>query len=362
MYVALQKQIENPRPDAARWVNTVMGRQESGRVPLVEFLVDEVVQKPVVTELLGRQWVSAISDLESRKAALDNVIQFWYRMGYDFVRMEAGTGLKFQNIWTSDETMAGGARSWTDEHRGVITSWQDFERYPWPDVEKVDLFDLEYVSQNLPEGMGLIVAHAGGLFENLSWLMSYEGLSMALFDQPDLLDAIVDRLGGMLEQYYRRVLGLDHLVALFPGDDLGFKTGTLISPAALRQYIFPWMKKYAQMAHAAGMPFFLHSCGNILTVMDDLIDDVGIDGKHSYEDAIIPAEDFQAIYAGRLAVLGGMDVDLLSSGSEEQVRSLTRRLIEVCGARGRFAIGSGNSIPSYVPVKNYLAMVDEALR
>ncbi len=39
----------------------------------------------------------------------------------------------------------------------------------------------------------------------------------------------------------------------------------------------------------------------------------------------------------------------------------TCRLMERCGRRGRYAIGSGNSIPSYVPLENYLAMVDEAL-
>jgi hypothetical protein len=34
--------------------------------------------------------------------------------------------------------------------------------------------------------------------------------------------------------------------------------------------------------------------------------------------------------------------------------------MEECGARGRYAVGSGNSVPSYVPPANYLAMVEEA--
>jgi len=42
------------------------------------------------------------------------------------------------------------------------------------------------------------------------------------------------------------------------------------------------------------------------------------------------------------------------------VRRRTREVIEACAPRGRFAVGSGNSIPSYVPPANYLAMVDEA--
>jgi uroporphyrinogen decarboxylase len=95
--------------------------------------------------------------------------------------------------------------------------------------------------------------------------------------------------------------------------------------------------------------------------MEDLIEDVKIDGKHSFEDAIIPIQDFQARFGSRIAVLGGLDVNILSASSPEEVKKHTRRLIEICGSRGRFAVGSGNSIPSYVPVQNYLAMVDEAL-
>jgi uroporphyrinogen decarboxylase len=96
-------------------------------------------------------------------------------------------------------------------------------------------------------------------------------------------------------------------------------------------------------------------------IMEDLIADVGIDAKHSFEDAIIPVEDFQARYGDRIAVLGGMDVHRLSMHTPAQVRQHVRFLIETCGSRGRYAVGSGNSIPSYIPVENYLAMVDEAL-
>jgi uroporphyrinogen decarboxylase len=115
------------------------------------------------------------------------------------------------------------------------------------------------------------------------------------------------------------------------------------------------------MAHQRGLPYFLHSCGNLAKIMEDLIIEVGIDGKHSFEDAIIPVEDFQRRYGDRIAVLGGVDVHHLTTGTPEQVRQRVRFLIDTCGGRGRYAIGSGNSIPSYIPVANYLAMVDEAL-
>ena len=134
----------------------------------------------------------------------------------------------------------------------------------------------------------------------------------------------------------------------------------MVSPEHLRRYVFPWQRQLAAIAHQHELPFLLHSCGNLSQVMDELIDDVGIDAKHSFEDVIMPVAEAKSLYGDRIAVLGGVDVDILAAGTEDAVRQRTRSLIETCGPRGRYAVGSGNSIPSYVPVANYLAMVDEA--
>ena len=95
--------------------------------------------------------------------------------------------------------------------------------------------------------------------------------------------------------------------------------------------------------------------------MEDLIDEVGIQAKHSFEDAILPVEQFQARYGDRIGVLGGMDINRLAQDSEKDVREHARFLLETCGGRGRYALGSGSSIPSYIPPANYLAMLDEAV-
>ena len=142
---------------------------------------------------------------------------------------------------------------------------------------------------------------------------------------------------------------------------MGFRTGTLLSPEALRRYVLPWHARQAAVAHEHGQQYFLHSCGNLAAIMDDLIDWVGIDAKHSFEDAIMPVEEFHRRYHDRVASLGGVDVDVLARGSEADVRRRTREVIDACAPLGRFAVGSGNSIPSYVPLANYLAMLDEAL-
>jgi len=96
--------------------------------------------------------------------------------------------------------------------------------------------------------------------------------------------------------------------------------------------------------------------------MDDVIA-LGIDAKHSNEDAIAPFERWLADYGDRIGLLGGFDMDFLCVNTPEVIHDM------VLEAGGRFrkttrgyALGSGNSIPEYVPTENYLAMIRAAQR
>ncbi len=354
--------VKTPAPDAKEFIDILLGHSKSPRTPLVEYIVDDVVMKPIVTDLLHRTWVDWASERSAKQAYLDNFIEFWYRLGYDFVRFEQGFNFQRRQLVAQDVGLdASRQRTWVDLHRGSIASWQDFEKYHWPRIEEVDFFPIEYLHAHLPEGMGLMTCHAAGVFEHVSQIMSYEGLCLALHDQPDLVQTVTDRVGDLLVTYYEHLLDLDRVVAIFQGDDLGFRSGTLIAPADLRKYFLPWHKKLAALVHRRQRPYFLHSCGNLELIMEDLISDVGIDGKHSFEDAILPAPSFYRKYGQRVAVLGGLDINILAKGSCDEVRKRTLELIHACGSGGRYAVGSGNSIPSYIPPVNYLSMVDTAL-
>ena len=94
--------------------------------------------------------------------------------------------------------------------------------------------------------------------------------------------------------------------------------------------------------------------------MEDLIEYVGIDAKHSYEDAILPVAEAKKRYGNRIAILGGFDVDRLCRSDEKEIREHVEFLIKELGADGGYAFGSGNSIPDYVPIENYLIMLDQA--
>jgi uroporphyrinogen decarboxylase len=353
--------LRNPQPDYTRAISGLLGLVTLERPPLVEYIVDEVVMRAVMRRL-DLPWLDPSAGVDAQTAYLKNFAQFYYSLGYSLVKFEQGLPFPSHHLLAADTAQGTDrSRSWSDQHRGTISSWEDFERYAWPRIEDYDFSAFEQLNRILPEGMGLMLSHSGGPYETLAALMSYEGLCLVLHDDFSLVKAVADRVGALMEQFYAHLLTLDRVAAIFPGDDMGFRTTTLIGPEPLRQLTLPWHRRYAEMTHQHGLPYFLHSCGNLARIYEDLIEQVRIDGKHSYEDAILPVEQFQERYGSRIAVLGGLDVHTLAAGTPADVRQRTLQLIETCGARGRYAIGSGNSIPSYIPPENYLAMIEAAV-
>ena len=351
-----------PDPDYTRLLKTLRRQGDPGYVPFLELFADREViaaalDQPVVPSQAEK------TDREALEKALDQKIRFWHCLGYDAFWQGAILELPDMLQLELDDTasLSKGKRSWVDEKAGVITTWAEFERYPWPSVADADLYPLEYVARHLPEGMA-IVAAVDGILEPVMWLMGYETFALAIYDQPDLVQAMFDRIAEITVPLARVVVQMDRVAALWMGDDMGFKTGTMIAPDHLRKFVFPVQKRIAHIAHEQGLLFLLHACGNLEVVMDDLIDDVGIDAKHSFEDVIEPVESFASRYSDRIAVIGGVDVDILGRGTEEQVRARTRGILDACAPSGGYVLGSGNSIANYVPLGSFLAMVDEGWR
>lgn len=349
--------FDRPDPDFERLRKVLLRQGEPDRVPFVELFADWEIMEAVIGEPFP---MPEPDDRELQEVVLRRTIRFWYETGYDYVTIVCSLDMPSQWLAAHDTAaMPHDERRWKDESTGVINTWEDFETYPWPQPEDVDYYNLEFVGRHLPDGMQIIFLGTGGVLENVMWLMGYVPLALALKDDPRLVEAVAQKVGELLASIFSTAAEMPGVGALWLGDDMGFKTGTLISPGDLRRYVFPWQKKLAEVAHAHDMPFLLHSCGNLSRIMDELIEDVAIDAKHSFEDVIQPVTEAKRLYGDRIAVLGGIDVDHLCRSSEEEVRAYTRRVIEACALGGGWALGTGNSVANYIPVQSYLAMLDE---
>jgi uroporphyrinogen decarboxylase len=117
----------------------------------------------------------------------------------------------------------------------------------------------------------------------------------------------------------------------------------MINPKYLRSFVFPWYKDIIALAHARGKAAILHSCGFYQEILPDIIS-MGFDGRHSFEDKIVPVEQAYEDLCGKLAVLGGMDVGFLANAAPDAVFKRCRAMFEQTRTRGGYALGSGNSI------------------
>jgi len=340
----------------------LMRQGPPGPVPFIELFADPGAIQALTGEKLS--WLSLMSG--NPLPALDVILRFCCENRYDYVYGWTGLDFPRSNFVAGADTSAvenfpGGVRVWQDEGSGPIQSWADFEAYPWPNPEHISYRALEYLNGVVPDGMKISVV-LGGIFENTSWLMGLESFSYALADQPDLVAALFERVGDLTAAAAAHAATIDNVGMIFLGDDLGFATGTLVSPQVLRKYVFPKHQRLVDIVHHAGKLALLHSCGNLATVMDDIVG-IGFDAKHSFEDKIMPVEQVFSRWGDRIAILGGVDMDLLGRGSEVDVRRRTREILEVCAASGTgYCLGTGNSVTNYIPPRNYLAMLDEGHR
>ena len=335
-----------------RHVLTAAENRRPERLPIYEHLINaEFMEK-----MLNRQFAGLIhGSAADLREYFRTHCGFYRDMTYDTVSYE---------VCVTEILPGGGAL--LGERAGPIQNRGDFERYPWDDLPRIfwELAGprLEAFRQAMPDGMKGVGGVGNGLFEISEDLVGFEQLCYLQADDPELFADVYRRIGDLLMELWAGLLerfGSDFAVCRI-GDDMGFKTGTLLAPRTLLDHVVPQYRRVIELIHGAGKPFLLHSCGKIFDLMDDLLD-AGIDAKHSNEEAIAPFDEWIRRYGDRIALFGGFDTDLLCRLSPEEVHE--RVLAD--GARFRrtlpgFVLGSGNSIPDYVPVAGYDAMIRAA--
>ena len=348
--------ILQEKPDYERLVS-VLWREEPDRVPFYEHSVDaEVIEYFLGVKLRGMD----LSKRENKVKYLKYTVKFYKGLRYDCVPFEVGLNLPKNNVISTKDTalLSRGTRTWTDEYRGVIESIEDYESYPWPDVENLLDYELfEILSKLLPENMGVAGGTGGGILEHTMQLIGYVPFFKALYRNRKLVELVFDKVGRLITEAMKIIAEYDKVVVLRNGDDWGMRTGIFISPQLMRKYVFPWYREIVETAHKQGKPYILHSCGNLKAVMKDIIE-IGVDGKHSYEDAIMPVTEVKKIYGDKIAVIGGIDVDKLARYPVDKFTEYVKNIIRECCPGGGYALGSGNTITNYSRIENYLAMLE----
>lgn len=345
-------------------VRRAMLRQGEGdRVPLFEISIDREIKAAV----LGRP-------IEGPQDEVD----FWRAAGYDFVSMRAGVRSVVRGFhpvvkaWrqTQEELSAPAtAEGWAIEGGGIIRSREDFEAFPWPRADEFggynDYVDmgayLETIGGCLPSDMKLLV-QLGYLFMGAWQLMGFETFCFNLKDDPQLVKDVIDRLAESQLEVLEILLAYDAVGTVWMPDDLCYNSGPMVAPKVYRTLVFPWYKRIVDRCHQAGLPVGLHSDGDLTRLLPDLVE-CGFDAIHPFEP---PMNDIVAVkreWGDRIAVAGNIDLKrTLCEGTPEDVDAEVRVKAAALAPGGGWLLGSSNSIPDFVPLENYRALLRASFR
>ena len=339
---------ENFEPDYHNLLQ-VMRNERPKRLPLYEHHIDLPFINKVVDQEIGLQGSSQADFV----AYYRQVINFWKEMTYDGFDYEAA----ICDIFPGHGAIVGGML-------GPIQTRQDFNSYPFDELPaifwKTYQPHLDAIREALPPGMKAFGGCGYGIFEASQDLVGFESLCMMQYNDPELFADLFQKIGDLYMTLWSRMIKDygDIFVFFRMGDDLGYKTSTMLAPKTLRQFVLPQHKRLIDLIHQGDKKFLLHSCGCIFSVMEDIIG-LGIDAKHSNEDQIAPFDRWIDQYNDRIGLFGGIDVNTLCQDKHD---AIYQEVLEK-GTRFRskakgFGMGSGNSIPGYVSVEGFMAMVE----
>lgn len=201
------------------------------------------------------------------------------------------------------------------------------------------------------------------LFERLWSIRGMENALCDFYESPEeihtLFRALTDFYKVMLTRG-RNELGLD---AVWTSDDIGTQTGPFFSLSIFNEFFKPYYKELIEHCHSLGMHFWLHSCGNILPFIPELID-IGLDVLHPIQKYTMDEREVAAMYGGDICLWAGMDVQqTIPYGTPEDVRREVRFMFDTYRrADGRFVLAAGNNMTADTTLESLTALLDEAIK
>ena len=235
--------------------------------------------------------------------------------------------------------------------------------YTWPDPEWWDYADIaKQAADN--ERWPL----AGGLYEPFLTYKYLRGDAQAFIDlveNPEMVHYCLDQL---LELSYQEALRIyeqapGQVTYTYVAEDRGGQHDLLFSPAVIREFFRPRMKKMIDLAHQAGVFVFHHNDGAIRRIIPDMIA-AGIDILNPLQwrtpgmERAALKQDF-----GRDVVLhGGVDNQYtLPFGTVAEVQQEVIDNLRILGEGGGYILAPCHNIQPLTPPENVVAMYQTGL-
>lgn len=244
---------------------------------------------------------------------------------------------------------------------------EDLENYPWPDPFSPERTEgLKQEAKKLHEETDYaIIGNIGfsGIFEASWMLRGFEDFLVDLMVNKDFAHALLRKVTNIMIDRYKGFLDevKDYLDLVFIGDDLATQAAPIMSVETYREMIKPYQKEYFEFVKSySGKKLIYHSCGNIVPILNDLIE-IGVNAINPVQ---VSADNMDPIYlkekfGDRVCFWGSVDTQrVMSTGTPEEVRKEVLERIKVFGQNGGFVLAPVHNVQFDVPAENVLALYE----
>jgi len=339
-------------------VLAALNRQPVDRIPYCEHLVDVRVAAPMVGGI-GQLTDDALAIEMFHSEDANTRFRSVYRIEPDISRAIGRDNVTFweslylfpeHKIYLLDPDQADLGYS----ADGAIKTWQDVDQLVLRELDDEFWESARRFVENKGDFAACAIFYLG--IDPMWHSMGYEHFALSMFDDPALVEALMDKLTDWLAEMVEGLCALD-FDFMWAADDIAHRTGTMFSPDHYRDILLPYQRK---VADKITKPWIFHSDGNLMPILDDLLS-LGMNAIHPLEPGAMDPIALKQRYGDSLALVGNIDVDLLSRGTPEQVRQEVQERITQLGPGYGYLLSSSNSITDYCLPENVWAML-EALR
>jgi len=212
-----------------------------------------------------------------------------------------------------------------------LKSYDDFDSFQWPNFKIPERYkNIKEAVKNNVQDKFVIASISFSLMHRLEYLRGHENAWTDPYLESENFCKLLDKLATLANDQVDMVAeaGVHGIISY---DDLGFQDRPMVSPEIFHKFFAPFYKKVYQHAREKGLLCFLHSCGYIIDLLDDLID-AGLQVIQMDQQENMGLENLGRRFGGRICFWCPVDIQkTMNYGSIEDVKNYAKKLIDTLG-------------------------------